>query len=390
MVHLAETLDDDNLRCDALIALADMFLVTENILSRELARAAVAIAQRLNDPVREGRALRCVGWKAWVRHDYHESLSALETAVARFRQAGLTGHAAECMHMLSLVTGMQGLGKPAISQKYAEDAIQLSRAAKDRRHEAIGMRRLAIVFMDLGEYNKSLEIAQQVLPLHRELGDRYEEDMALNAIAVNLSWMDRKEEAKTLFQQAFDIECEIHSIIGIWMVFANMQWFVYRREGRYEAGLAFANQQLENPEFVDNPFLSMNIQYLKATLLQNLGQYQQALDILEEVRKIAYHFAGALVQVDRYLTAAMNQTELHNFTAAREALAEARERSQKLERANDTAMILVTDAEISRREWEAGNLPQLQRAVAHIDQAVAILRGTSWFFDLAYTLQVAA
>ena len=136
------------MRCDALIALADLFLVTENYLSREPARRAVAIAQQLKDPVREGRALRCLGWSAWTRNDYHESLSTLETAVARFRQANLPAQAAECLHMLSLVTGMQGLGELDISQKFAEDAIQLSRSASDPRQEAISLRRLAIVYMD--------------------------------------------------------------------------------------------------------------------------------------------------------------------------------------------------------------------------------------------------
>ncbi len=390
MVHIAESLDDDTLRCDSLIALADLFLVTENILSREPARAAVAIAQRLNDPVREGRALRCVGWNAWVRHDFHESLNALETAVVRFRQAGLTGQAAECMHMLSLVTGMQGLGELAVSQKFAEDAIQLSRTAKDRRQEAISMRRLAIVLMDVKDYSKAHEIALQALALHREMGDRYEECMALNAIAVISCWINQLDESKLLFQQAFEIAREIHSIIGIWMIFANMEWFLYRREGRYEEGLALVEKQLEITEYNNNPFLSMNMLNMKASLLQGFGQFQQALDVLEEVGKIAYHFAGTLVHVDRYLYTATNYAELNNFAAAREALAEARERSQNLERTNDSAMILVTDAEISRREWEAGNLAQLKHAVTSINQAVAMLRGTNWSFELAYALQAAA
>ncbi len=201
MVHLAEALDDDVLRCDALIALADLFLVTENILTREPANAAVAIAQRLKDSVREGRALRCVGYSAWTRHDYHESLTALETAVTRFRQAGLAAQAAECMHMLSLVTGMQGLGELEVSKKFAEDALELSRSVKDRRHEAISLRRLAIVYMDMGDHTRALETAQQAMAIHRELSDRHEEGMALNTIAVILSWMNRSEEAKVLFYQ---------------------------------------------------------------------------------------------------------------------------------------------------------------------------------------------
>jgi hypothetical protein len=106
------------------------------------------IAQKLGDPIREGLALRCLGWGAWIRHDLPREPAALESAVARFRQSGMPAQAAECLHMLSLVTGMQGLGEPDISQKYAEDAIQTSRVAGDPRQEAISLRRLAIVYLD--------------------------------------------------------------------------------------------------------------------------------------------------------------------------------------------------------------------------------------------------
>ncbi|MBE0697264.1 MAG: hypothetical protein IH586_10105, partial [Anaerolineaceae bacterium] len=173
------------------------------------------------------------------------------------------------------------------------------------------------------------------------------------------------------------------------LVFANMQWFIYRREGKYEEGLAFANQQLSRPDFLDNPFLSLNILSLKASLLQSFGQYQLALDVLEEVRKIVFHFGGTLIQVDRFLNTAINHAELGNFSAAREALSEANEMEQKLERPNDAAMILVTDAEISRKEWEAGNLPQLRRAGTQIEQAISYLHGTNWINERAYALQVA-
>jgi serine/threonine protein kinase/tetratricopeptide (TPR) repeat protein len=198
MIELAEHLNQDSLRCDALIALADYYLVTEEVLSSEPARRAVDLAQQLNDPVREGRALRCVGWGAWVRHDFHEGLTALESAAARFRQSGLPAQAAECLHMLSLVTGMQGLGELEISKKYAEDAIQLSRIASDPRQEAISLRRLAIVYLDQGKNEKAYQIAQQALVQHRELSDRYEECMALNSIGVILA--RREWEAGNLTQ----------------------------------------------------------------------------------------------------------------------------------------------------------------------------------------------
>ena len=130
MIELAESQGDDKLLCDALLALVHFYLDTDHVQAKDPMQRAAELARRLGDPVREGRAMRAIGWGGWLRGDYHESLSALETAVIRFRQAGLLADAAECLHMLSMVTGLSGLGELAISQKYAEDALRLSRQAK--------------------------------------------------------------------------------------------------------------------------------------------------------------------------------------------------------------------------------------------------------------------
>ena len=103
---------------------------------------------------------------------------------------------------------------------------------------------------------------------------------------------------------------------------------------------------------------------------------------------MAYHFAGPLVQVGLFLNKARCFAEMGEFRAAREALEEARELSKKLERPNDAAAVLMVDAEISRREWEAGNLPQIRQAASQIEQAIHLLRGTHWFFDLGNALRL--
>jgi tetratricopeptide (TPR) repeat protein len=119
---------------------------------------------------------------------------------------------------------------------------------------------------------------------------------------------------------------------------------------------------LARPEVDNNPFLSMNILRNRADILYRLGQYAASLEDLDNARKIAYHFAGPLVRVDQFLAIAMNHAEMKDFDSARKALGEARELSKKLERPNDAAALLVVEAEISRREWEAGSLQQLKRA----------------------------
>jgi tetratricopeptide (TPR) repeat protein len=389
MLRLAESANDNTMLCDALIALANLFLVTENYFATEPAQRAVEIARNLQDPVREGLALRCVGWSAWNRHNYHESLSALETAVARFRQAGMLAQAAECLHMLSLVTGLQGFGEINVSQKYAEDAVQTSRLAGDPRQEAISLRRIAIVKMDEEKYEEALSIAQQALTLHRELGDRYEECNGLNAVAVMHASMGHHEKAREVFEQGFEMALSLGSTTGIWIIFANLEWFYYRREGLFEGGLAFAEALLNRPEIRKDPFLFTNILRQKAEILTELGQYPAAIDVLREALEMAERHTEPIVRAGIRFNIARLHADMGRFNEAQNVLEEARVLSRRFERPNDVAALLITEAEVARREWEAGNLKQIRKAASQIDQAVALLRSTPWSYDLALALTIA-
>jgi tetratricopeptide (TPR) repeat protein len=390
MLQIADDHNDDAMRCDALIALADMYLVTQNYLMKEPADRAVEIARRLQDPVREGRALRNAGWGAWIHHDYHQSVSNIETAVARFRQAGMLVQAAECLHMLSLVTGLQGLGELDASLKFAEDAIHLSRLAGDPRQEAISLRRLAIVKMDQHKYQEALPFAEQALSLHRELGDRYEEGMALNALAVILSWLQRHEEAYEHFHRSFEIAQAIHTNMGRWMVFANLEWYHYRREGLYEDGLSYANEMLAREDIRKDPFMVANILHVKAELLRQIGQYPLAMEALREASAMADRYAGPLVRASLRLDTAHLYADIRHFNEAQAALDDAWKLSGRFERLADTAMLYVTAAEIARLQWEAGDLKQIRRAAAQIEQALTLLRDTPWMPEQALALQNAA
>jgi len=390
MLNLAEMLDDATMRCDAVTALAEYFLVTENVLSKEPSIRAVEIARSLNDPVREARALRCAGWSAWIHHEYHESLSALETAVARFRKAGMLVQAAGCLHMLSLVTGLQGLGEQEISKKYAEDAIQLSQMAGDPRQEAISLRRLAIVHMDKEDYAKGLEFAQRALNLHRELGDRYEECNAMNAVGVIVASMGRFDEARQLLTQSYQMALEIGSNMGIWMTFANLMYLIYIRDGQYEAAIQFTEQQLAHPLVVKDPFLRTNMLQVKVELLSQIGQFPAALEQARELLDMANRHSGPLVRAGVHMLIARIYGDMHRFEDAEAALEEARTLSRTFERPVDLAYLYTVEAIIARLEWEAGDLKQIRRAATLADQALALLRFTHWNHNRALALDIAA
>lgn len=390
MLDLAEKRNDDAMRCDALIALSNLFQVTENYLIQEPAYRAVEIARTLKDPVREGLALRSAGWSAWTRNNYHESLNALETAVARFRQAELLPQAAECLHMLSLVTGPQGLGEVAASRRFAENAVQISRAAGDIRQEAISLRRLAIVQMSEMDVDTALQNARRALDIHRSLNDRYEECMSLNTIGVMESKAGRYSEAFQNFSMSLDLAQTIGSHFGIYLAHSNLQWFHYRREGLFEEGLAATQQLMAQPEILADPFLMTNLFESKAEMLFQVGRYAEALETFRQACDLSDQYASPVSRANVRLTVARLQAEMLHFSEAQHLLDETRELSKNFERPIDVARLNVTEAEVARKEWETGQLRQIHRAAQLTNQAVSLLDHTVWTLDYALAKQSAA
>jgi len=278
MLALAEKQNDDARRCDALIALADFYLATEHFRAREPAERAAEIARRLGDAVREGHALRRLGEIATlVQFDFLQSRTVLEQAVTRFRQAGLPGETATCLHMLALT--LERLGELSAAEQTAQEAITLSRETGDRQQEAAGLRRLGVIYGSQDRWVESLPVAQAALALHRELGDREGEGMTLNNLGGVLASLARLDESEACLRQALDIGEAIDSTHIVDDAISFLCGDHFDRRGDYEAELAFLETQLAKAQSTNNQFLIAEINWSKAFVLGNLGQFGTAIEL---------------------------------------------------------------------------------------------------------------
>lgn len=387
MLELAEESGDDTLRCDAYLAQAHYAIDTEHIHAREPALQAVELARKLEDPVREARGLRALGFSAWLRSDHHESLSALEQSVIRFRQAGLLSDAAECLHMLSLTTGLQGLGELAIAQRYAEDAVRLSRQTGDRRQEAISLRRLAINYLDQRKYAEALQVANHAITLHRELNDRTEESSALNLIGLTKAYLGQIEEAIQDIFRSLTIARETSFSYGISLAVENIGWLHYWRKGDLEGALQFVNQLRAEPDFAANPFLVRALMLHKADTFLRLGQYEAVLEAVEAAEYSTAVPFTAPAQARAALLTALAAAGLDDFQKAGQALDQVRELSRKFERPIEAAKWYSIQAYIA---WLENNPTRFEEAAGYADQSVLLLRDTGWTYELAWHLIDAA
>ncbi|UCF61832.1 MAG: protein kinase [Anaerolineaceae bacterium] len=276
MVDLAEILDDETRRCDAQLALVDYHLETDHIGSKVPAERALEISQRLGDRVREGQTLRKLGEFHWYQGDYVEARDHLEMALERFREAGMLGDAAICLHMLSLTLGT--LNEFAAALETALEAVATSREAGDRRQEATSLRRLSIAHINQNQYADALPYAEQALVLHRELGDQHEECSALNVLGIIQAWLGQFQESYRSLQQSLSIADATSNSVGIGFAVSNLLLHHYVREGRFEDMFAFLEPLIEKAMSGEDEWLIGFLVRFKGFGYFEIGEYESAID----------------------------------------------------------------------------------------------------------------
>jgi tetratricopeptide (TPR) repeat protein len=387
MLAIAEREDDDARRCDALLALADLCLETDSARSREPAERAVEIARRMGDRVREGHALRRLGWGAWLRVGHLESRSSLEAAVERFREAGLPGEAATCLHMLSIA--LVQLGDYAEALRTAREAVDLSRVAGDRRQEAIALRRTAIALVSLYRMEEALPQAEAALALHRALGDRTEETNALHVLGNIYTWLRRPEAAYTALRQSHDLAEAIGSGPSLALVVNSLITDHYRPRGEFEGGLAFLETRLADPHLGANEMVRGFAQWLKSLVLLDLGQFSHALETIQQVLPSAENLWGYGFQVSVLCCAGRAYAELGRCAQARDHLATALSLAENAGARLGAGLALCTLAYTALLE---GRPTGLRSGLRQAGQAVQNLTGSNidWVDALADSLHIQA
>jgi tetratricopeptide (TPR) repeat protein len=379
MLALAERENDDARRCDALLALADLFVETDSPRSREPAERAALIARQTGDRVREGQALRRLGWSSWLRVGHAESRRALETAVELFREVGLPGEAAICLHTLSITLVQLGEFEDAL--RTAEEAVALSRSAGDRRQEAIGLRRVAIAHLCLWRMAEALPCAEAALARHRELGDRAEESNALHVLAGIFAWTAQPEQADRCLREAYELAEAIGGGPAVALVATSRVTDTFRPRGEFAAGLEFLDGILAKPHLAANKMIDGFARWLKAMLLIDLGQFAASLETIEAVLPSAERQWGPGFQIFVLSCAGRAHAGLGHWRQARDVLATALELAERTGARFSAGLPLAFLAQAALLEGSPAGLPA---GLGHARRAVEMLAGCN--IDWADTL----
>jgi predicted ATPase len=391
MIAIAER--DGNLArlCDALLVLADHYVATDSSRTWDPARRAVEVARAIGDRLREGRALRRLGWVAWAWRQLSEARRSLEASTAIFEEINQPAEAAITKHILSLVLGRQGLHDLEASRRVAEEALALSRQVGDKRQEANSQRRLAILLIAEKEFAKALQLAETALQVHRDLGDRLEESNALNVMGIILSRLERREEAERYFRQAVEVGEAIGTSWVVWNAIGNwMDMWMGRHE--YENALEFLDNLVVEVGIRD-PSLLAQVRERRAFILTDLGQFAAALEIAESLQENAVEYLGPASAINHATLIGRCLTELGQYSAAHQRLEETLVLAQQSNLPGTTSHVHYELSNLALREGSAVEPPDhalLQRGLELVSGVVQGHRESENHFALVYALNRAA
>jgi serine/threonine protein kinase/tetratricopeptide (TPR) repeat protein len=387
LLDLAEKSRDDRLLFDALLAQTDFYLATEFSRARKPAEQAVGLARKLEDPVREGHALRRLGWAAWMTIDAAASREALAASVERFRQNGLPGEAANSLHMLSLVLGQQGLSDLAASQEAAAEALALTRQVGDQRQEGHSLRRLAITYVDLNQFQEARQYAEEALALHQQSGDREGECNARNLLGVVLSWLGEWEKAGEQFFHSLAIAEAITYSNGILIAVGNLIHFYFARLGRFEEALLFLDGQREKAQASGDDYVFWIVNTQRAEIYSNVGQYALACEVIREGLQAGGSWMSETVKAHAFNNLARVQAEMRDFEASRASLFQAMELARNDSRPGLLNQIYTQASYIAFLEGDETNL---RKGLQIAEERLPLLVGPQWEYDCSDMQFVAA
>ena len=384
MLALAETLNDDARRCEALLAQAEYQQQDVDLDAFWSATdRALALARRLNDPVREGRALRYLGQVYSHRGSFNQGRSALEQATLRFKEANLQGEAAACLHELS--QSLRALGELAAAEAAINEALALSRAAGDRRQEAISLRRLAAIYDDQHRYAEAVQITETVLALHRKMGDRVSEALALQNLGGMKVQLGQRIEAEAYFQLAIATAEEIGSNLVLISVVSKMAWAFFMPQGEFEAALNLLDTYLARAQALNTQSMIEHYLRSKGEILLWIGQGEMGLELVRRAEQLADKHTDPMFKLITVFWQSVMHAERGEIDLARQALGPGL--ASQVDFKPLQAMLFYANAWIAVREGQ----PETLRAVlSQARAAVAIAAESNDDGALAFSLLAVA
>ncbi|MFK7802121.1 MAG: tetratricopeptide repeat protein, partial [Anaerolineae bacterium] len=218
------------------------------------------------------------GYLALQGH-FTENIIALETGIRVCQQ--MEDRSNENQHLINLGLVFMAIGQVEKSIGYFEQGLLISRDLEDQRSEGAHLGNLGLAYSNLGRVEEAIEQYEAALEISREIGDRRGEGNHLGNLGLAYSDLGRVEGEIEQYEAALVIQREIGDRRGEGNQLGNLG-LAYSDLGRVEEAIVQYEPALEiSREIGDRRGEGADLGNL-GNAYRNLGQHEKALDYQQQ------------------------------------------------------------------------------------------------------------
>jgi tetratricopeptide (TPR) repeat protein len=215
--------------------------------------------------------------------------------------------------------------------------LRAAKQAGDRRDEGECLHNLGWIChkynvfpaYEYNEYEKALSYNEQSLSIAREQGDRKQEGMVLNSIAMIYQDMGKSELALEYYQQSFSMAREVGDREGEGMTMNNLGLF-YWAQGKYEEALSCLEQCLSIAQEVGDKIVEGTTLNYITDIYDAQGNSAKALEYHKQALVIAQELGDRAGEAESRWNIGRTYENLGNLAKAEEYISQAVQIAEKI------------------------------------------------------------
>ncbi len=252
---------NDTAKVDILLYIYRRSIKTKPIRS-DILDTALAQAKKINYKLGIARAYDKKGLTFRYELKYQESVDNHKLALGYFRQTTDTFRTIKCLNSLGVSLRRLNYEREAID--YYLEALELSRAIKNKRSIAVALNGIGNVFVNIEQYDKAMPYFREALVL--EINNKRGTNYNLSNIGEVFMFQQQYDSALNYYYQALDIAKELNRKDNISVIY-NCIGQLYQLKGDYSNSNNYYNLAIpklkkhEGIRYLSNTYINLGINY---------------------------------------------------------------------------------------------------------------------------------
>ena len=274
-------------KCDVLILLSKKYLRVSPQKSVDYGKAALELANQIEDDLRIASALKNIGSAYYVQSDFVQGLDFFKQALKINIEINNRQEIAACYNNLGLIYNNLGYYQEALKNHLSQ--LKINEEDNNLKGIAISKRNIGNIYNNLRENDKAIDYYISARDISEQLGDT--NSVATTLINLGAVSMEINEYDKALefFDKALKIKEQMNDVGNIAIIYSNLG-VIQRSLGNYQLAVGHAQKALQLYESLNNKqgcaitMINLADAYLKMNNSRLSHQYLlKALEIAREI-----------------------------------------------------------------------------------------------------------